>query len=565
MVVGPVAFQGNIPRPPFSNDFKNVSLTIKLEVNCVIIPFTPRSQVTQKLKSQTQDFNVTTKQLPSYGDFTPSKVSRSLLKYPELYTMPPPANKSSKYPDFSLPITGEYDLPLFPVDTPNIIPDSSSASSSNFKQAPPAPPPNPEVKSASNGAELSYLFPEGEDFDLSSLLSIPLPHHNAGGDTEHTNYNIGDNNSMMAMDMFGAQPNLFDLDMMDHIPMESDIPDNIHYSHGLQKGYDLVKEPQATVDPFMSTLYSLPPFPGEYSPQSSVLDDVSMNNDQFDESSSVDMHSPSQKEDLTPHTPAASTSDKNWDAHNIFDISDLTDRYMFPPPKKRQENSPNNQYWHVDKKPPVIPPCLSPEDEHSPLTPPVPPNVETIEDHGIQPVKLEEKENDTGIIKSKPTLLFGKHEDEIIHKLLPKNISRSKPITRDKLITIPVEEFNQLLEKADLTEIEVAFMKEWRRRGKNKAAAQVARKRKREEVSELEDEVQKMRLQKIDLQRKCELLRSHVKSYKERSIAAEDELFRKQSLNSRERISRDTHLIHATDEKLFLIPHVGSKILIVNN
>ena len=92
--------------------------------------------------------------------------------------------------------------------------------------------------------------------------------------------------------------------------------------------------------------------------------------------------------------------------------------------------------------------------------------------------------------------------------LAPNIQSQKYPITRDTLITIPVEEFNQLLEQAELTEIEVAFMKEWRRRGKNKAAAQVARKRKREEVSDLDREVQDMRQQKNELEQKYNRLRS---------------------------------------------------------
>ena len=211
----------------------------------------------------------------------------------------------------------------------------------------------------------------------------------------------------------------------------------------------------------------------------------------------------------------------------------------------------------MEKTPPLTPATSEYVDSPSPHTEAVVPS----------PPLQEHPQEKGPKTKLKPPLLFGKHEGEIIHKLLA--VSRStkrKPITRDKLITIAVEEFNQLLEEAHLSEIEVAFMKEWRRRGKNKAAAQVARKRKREEVSGLDEEVQKMRQQKEELQKRYNHLRSLVESLKKRSSIAEDKLFQKQSQVSREPITRNTHHIHVTDDdKLLLIPRTSSKVLLVKN
>ena len=162
--------------------------------------------------------------------------------------------------------------------------------------------------------------------------------------------------------------------------------------------------------------------------------------------------------------------------------------------------------------------------------------------------------------------MFGKHEDEIIHKLLVPDLSTpSKPITRDKLVSMPVEEFNHLLELAQLNDIEIAFMKEWRRRGKNKTAAQIARKRKREEVGDLESEVEAMRQQKAELQARYDQLRSQIKSLKERSLAAESRVYKQYSKSSGRSVSRDTHLIHvAHGNKLLLVPKISSQIISVN-
>ena len=205
--------------------------------------------------------------------------------------------------------------------------------------------------------------------------------------------------------------------------------------------------------------------------------------------------------------------------------------------------------------------------KEDPSVPNVDPPVANMETLSSPPPQKWIKEPDKDAYnKSKPTLLFGKHEGEIIHKLLAPNIQSQKyPITRDTLITIPVEEFNQLLEQAELTEIEVAFMKEWRRRGKNKAAAQVARKRKREEVSDLDREVQDMRQQKNELEQKYNRLRSLVESLKKRTLAAEDKLFKKhhQSVQS---VSRSSHLLHVTDDKkLLFVPRDSSNILVAKN
>ena len=129
---------------------------------------------------------------------------------------------------------------------------------------------------------------------------------------------------------------------------------------------------------------------------------------------------------------------------------------------------------------------------------------------------------------------------------------------------MPVEEFNRLLGVAGLNDIEVAFMKEWRRRGKNKTAAMVARKRKRDELTDLDVEVEQLRKQKAGLKSKYDQLRSDIVALRERARTAEDRVYRRYSLQSGVPVSRDSHMIH-TDKagKVLLAPRPSSQMLLV--
>ena len=247
-----------------------------------------------------------------------------------------------------------------------------------------------------------------------------------------------------------------------------------------------------------------------------------------------------------------------------FDFSDIDMDLILPPaPKRIHETDINPVSENITPSLPTTPEPLSTIPEPLPaevrLTPGV---IKTEDDY----VKSKPSVSEIDKPRSKSTILFGKHEDEIIHKLLVPELGTSrKPVTRDKLVSMPVEEFNHLLELTQLNDIEVAFMKEWRRRGKNKTAAQIARKRKREEVGDLESEVEEMRQQKVELQMRYDQLRSKIASLKERSLVAESNVYDRYSQSSGQPLSRDTHLIHVTNgNKLLLVPRISSQIIAVN-
>ncbi|XP_038607982.1 transcription factor NF-E2 45 kDa subunit [Tachyglossus aculeatus] len=63
------------------------------------------------------------------------------------------------------------------------------------------------------------------------------------------------------------------------------------------------------------------------------------------------------------------------------------------------------------------------------------------------------------------------------------------PFPTDKIVNLPVDDFNELLGRYPLSESQLALVRDIRRRGKNKVAAQNCRKRKLETLVQLEREL----------------------------------------------------------------------------
>ncbi|XP_075223334.1 NFE2 like bZIP transcription factor cap-n-collar isoform X2 [Lycorma delicatula] len=77
------------------------------------------------------------------------------------------------------------------------------------------------------------------------------------------------------------------------------------------------------------------------------------------------------------------------------------------------------------------------------------------------------------------------------------------PLPVNDIINLPMDEFNERLSKYDLSESQLSLIRDIRRRGKNKVAAQNCRKRKLDQIMSLADEVKQMR------ERKQRLVREH--------------------------------------------------------
>ncbi|KAM7370443.1 hypothetical protein PAMP_009992 [Pampus punctatissimus] len=117
--------------------------------------------------------------------------------------------------------------------------------------------------------------------------------------------------------------------------------------------------------------------------------------------------------------------------------------------------------------------------------------------------------------------------------LLDKHSSRDErraramkiPFSNEKIINLPVEEFNELLAKHHLSEPQLALIRDIRRRGKNKMAAQNCRKRKLDTIINLEQGVQDLRRDKARLlKEKMEFIRS-IRQMKQKMQSLYQEVF----------------------------------------
>lgn len=92
----------------------------------------------------------------------------------------------------------------------------------------------------------------------------------------------------------------------------------------------------------------------------------------------------------------------------------------------------------------------------------------------------------------------------------------SVPITVDDIINLPMDEFNERLSKYDLSEAQLSLIRDIRRRGKNKVAAQNCRKRKLDQILSLADEVKDMRDRKIRLLNEHEFMTTECQRMKDK-------------------------------------------------
>ncbi|XP_056325134.1 endoplasmic reticulum membrane sensor NFE2L1b isoform X2 [Danio aesculapii] len=99
------------------------------------------------------------------------------------------------------------------------------------------------------------------------------------------------------------------------------------------------------------------------------------------------------------------------------------------------------------------------------------------------------------------------------------------PFSNEKIINLPVEEFNELLAKHHLNEDQLSLIRDIRRRGKNKMAAQNCRKRKLDTILNLEQGVQDLHREKSQLlKEKIEYMKC-IRQTKQKVQSLSQELF----------------------------------------
>ncbi|XP_017142591.1 segmentation protein cap'n'collar isoform X2 [Drosophila miranda] len=103
-------------------------------------------------------------------------------------------------------------------------------------------------------------------------------------------------------------------------------------------------------------------------------------------------------------------------------------------------------------------------------------------------------------------------EDEHLTRDEKRARSLNIPISVQDIINLPMDEFNERLSKYDLSENQLSLIRDIRRRGKNKVAAQNCRKRKLDQILSLEDEVNAVVKRKTELSQ----ARAHLESERKR-------------------------------------------------
>lgn len=172
--------------------------------------------------------------------------------------------------------------------------------------------------------------------------------------------------------------------------------------------------------------------------------------------------------------------------------------------------------------------------------------------HKIDPEE-ESDQNDSPFTKDKQ-----KRRSDV---RLSRDEQRAKalkiPLSVDVIINLPVDEFNELMSKHELNEAQLALVRDIRRRGKNKVAAQNCRKRKMENIVGLEGELDSLKEEKERLQSEKIQNRANLKEMKQQLNRLYLEVFsmlRDEKGNSYS--PSDYSLQQSTDGSVFLVPRV---------
>ncbi|KAG7502593.1 nuclear factor erythroid 2-related factor 2 [Solea senegalensis] len=144
---------------------------------------------------------------------------------------------------------------------------------------------------------------------------------------------------------------------------------------------------------------------------------------------------------------------------------------------------------------------------------------------------------------------------------LPRDEQRAKalkiPVSVDMIINLPVDDFNEMMSKHQLNDAQLALVRDIRRRGKNKVAAQNCRKRKMENIMGLEGELDSLKEEKERLLSEKSQNITNLKDMKQQLNSLYLEVFsmlRDEKGNSYS--PSNYSLQQSTDGSIFLVPRI---------
>uniref|UniRef100_A0A8C6TEU3 Nuclear factor, erythroid 2 n=1 Tax=Neogobius melanostomus TaxID=47308 RepID=A0A8C6TEU3_9GOBI len=134
------------------------------------------------------------------------------------------------------------------------------------------------------------------------------------------------------------------------------------------------------------------------------------------------------------------------------------------------------------------------------------------------------------------------------------------PFPVDKIISLPVDDFNELLSQYNLTDTQLALVRDIRRRGKNKVAAQNCRKRKLESIIHLEQDLHQLKAQREHLAQERQEFHRSIAFIKCRLSELYTEVFAHLRDEDGKPYSINEYSLQQTpDGNIYLVPHKVQK------
>ncbi|CAG5865619.1 unnamed protein product [Menidia menidia] len=135
------------------------------------------------------------------------------------------------------------------------------------------------------------------------------------------------------------------------------------------------------------------------------------------------------------------------------------------------------------------------------------------------------------------------------------------PFTVDMIINLPVDDFNEMMSKHQLNEAQLALVRDIRRRGKNKVAAQNCRKRKMENIVGLETDLDSLKEEKERLLSEKSKNTTDLKEMKRQLHSLYLEVFSMLKDEKGNSYSPSQYsLQQSTDGTIFLVPRIKKTI-----